>query len=359
GTGGDVDRFDFLNPIASLLLPQRAMLFGLPIVLCVLILLHPANIKKKYSAIIAGILAGTLPLFQAHACIALAAAIIALLITNPVARYWLQFFIPALLVGIPELFFYAHGSAGSSSFFRFEPGWMKGDQNFFLFWIQNTGILIPASIIVLFTKLSKTTKGLTIAATFLFIISNLFLFAPWAWDNFKILIFWLLFALPSIAWLFIKLWKMGPSMYLRPILVIILIIQLGSGLLDIWKFSLPTVTLWQDWDRAGVIFAQYISLAVPPQTAIATASVHNSPVALSGKLLFLGFTGHVWSHGILPWTREADVKAFFEGTSPAISNQIPHYIVVGPQELSAFPHLILQPQWEKIAQYGPYSLFRQ
>ncbi len=359
GVGGDADGFDFLNPVTSLLLPQRAMLFGLPIVLSVLLLLHPKNIKKKYFAVIAGVLAGTLPLFHAHACIALAAAIIALIVTNPTKKQWIQFFIPAFLLGIPELLFYLHGSAGSGSFFRFEPWWMKGDRNFLLFWIQNTGILLPASIIALFTKVSKTIKGLTLAAIFLFIISNIFLFAPWAWDNFKILVFWLLFALPSVAYLFVHFWKNHLKYTIRIALIIGLMIQVGSGAFDIWKLSLPTATTWQEWDQSAVIFAQYIATYVPTQTAIATASVHNSPAVLAGKVLFLGYPAHVWSHGVLPWDRETDVKEFFGGLSPTINGQIPHYILVGPQELATFSDLTIQPQWRKIAQYGSYSLFRQ
>jgi len=360
GVGGDAAGFNFLNPTTSLLLPQRAMLFGLPIVLCTLILLHPTNIKRKHAPIIAGILAGMLPLFHAHACIALAAGIVALIITNPIKKYWVHFFIPALLLGIPELFFYAHGSASSGSFLRLAPGWMKEDHNFFLFWLQNTGIFIPASILLFFTKLKNHVKALAIAGSFLFAAANIFLFAPWAWDNFKILVFWLLFILPGIAWLFMNLWNMrNRAIYLRPILIIFLLLQTGSGVLDIWKLSLPTATTWQEWDRAAMVFAQYMKGYVPPQTPIATASVHNSPAVLAGKLLFLGYPAHIWSHGVSPWVREAEIKEFYTGSSQTIANKTPQYILVGPQELAAFPNLQIQPRWKKIAQYGAYSLFRQ
>ena len=139
----------------------------------------------------------------------------------------------------------------------------------------------------------------------------------------------------------------------------LLIIQVASGTLDIWKLSLPTATTWQEWDASAVIFAQYIARYVPIQVPIATASVHNSPAVLAGKVLFLGYPAHVWSHGVLPWTRQAEVQAFFTGSSATINGQIPRYIIVGPQELSGFPGLRIQPTWKKIAQYGPYVLFRQ
>ncbi len=360
GVGGDIEGYDFLNPVTSLLLPQRAMLFGLPIALAVLILLSPTVIKKKYSPIVAGLLSGMLPLFHAHACIALAAGIGALIITNPNKRYWLRFFIPAFLLGIPELLFYTHGSAGSGSFFRFEPGWMKGNINFFVFWAQNTGVIIPLSIMALFIKkCPQPVRALAFAGTFLFCLANLFLFAPWAWDNFKILVFWYLFALPITAWACVHLWQSHARHLIRPIIVIILFVQIFSGALDIWKLSLPTATTWQEWDAKAIIFAQYVQQFVPVTDPVATASVHNSSVVLAGRLLYLGYPAHVWSHGVLPWTREAEVKAFYAGTSSTINNEIPKFIVVGPQELSSFPNLAIQPSWIKTAEYGPYILFRQ
>lgn len=360
GVGGDKESFNFLNPVTSLLLPQRAMLFGLPIVLCILLLLSPQIIKKKYAPFIAGILSGTLPLFHAHACIALASAIVALIIINPKKKYWAQFFIPAFALGIPELAFYMHGSAGSGSFFRFEPGWMKGNINFFIFWVQNTGIILPIGITALFIKkCPKPVRALLLSGLFLFIIANLYLFAPWAWDNFKLLVFWYLFALPAVAWILVRLWKSHIKLIIRPIIILLVCVQILSGALDIWKLALPTAITWQEWDSKAIVFAEYIQQFVPVDAPIASASVHNSPIILAGRLMYLGYPAHVWSHGVLPWTREAEVKAFYAGTSQTINNEIPKFIVVGPQELASLPNLALQPSWIKTAQYGPYTLFRQ
>ncbi|MEK7105843.1 MAG: hypothetical protein AAB895_00615, partial [Patescibacteria group bacterium] len=181
GVGTSEKGFHFLNPITSLLLPQRAMLFGISIVLSVLILIHPKNIQKKYSPIVAGVLAGMLPLFHAHACIALAAGILAMIIVYPDRKQWTRFFIPAFAIGLPELLFYSQGNAASGSFFRFGPFWMTGERNPILYWIQNTGAYIPISVAGFFFKAPKPTKALAAAGTFLFIIANTFLFAPWAW----------------------------------------------------------------------------------------------------------------------------------------------------------------------------------
>ncbi len=356
GVGTDAMGFHFLNPITSLLLPQRAMLFGLPLVLAVLILLHPVIMRRKYSAILAGILAGMLPLFHAHACIALFGAIIALMAAYP-SRLWLKFIIPALIVGMPELLFYMQGNTEEGSFFRFEPWWMKGERNFFLYWFQNTFLLIPISIVALFRKPPRYLVALTISAIALFGLANTFLLAPWAWDNFKILVFWLLFTLPIVAWGCIQLWNHSEKKYLRPVVIMIIIVQTFSGALDIWKLAIPTALTWQEWDRAGIVFASYIKQKVPVSEAIATASVHNSPVVLAGRLMYLGYAAHVWSHGVTPWAREEEVKKFYAGEANTIAGEIPRYIVIGPQEKSAFPTIRIRPNWQKIAVYGRYELF--
>jgi hypothetical protein len=312
--------------------------------------------KRRYALITAGVLAGMLPLFHAHACIALAVSIIAMIITNP-SKLWLQFIVPALLIGIPELLFYAHGDAASESFFRFEPWWMKGNRNVFYYWIQNTGLLIPISIIALFQKPPKHLVALTLGGTLLLIVANTFLFAPWAWDNFKILVFWLIFVLPIISWSLVKLWGHKYRAYLRPAIVILIFIQTFSGCLDIWKLSIPTARTWLEWDRDSIEFASLVKEKVPVSFPVATASVHNSPIVLAGRQLFLGYAAHVWSHGILPWTREQEVKDFYAGTSPTIAGETPKYIVIGPQERYSFPLMHMRPEWKKGITHGQYELF--
>lgn len=356
GVGTSTQGFHFLNPVTSLLLPQRAMLFGIPIVLSVLILLHPTHTKGKYSLIIAGVLSGLLPLFHAHACIALAAAIIALVIAYP-SKQWIQFFIPALAIGIPELLFYMGGNAESGSFFRYGPFWMTGNRNHILYWIQNTGAYIPVSILGLFLKAPKSAKALAFAGGFLFIIADTFLFAPWEWDNFKLFVFWLIFILPLVTWCF----AMGLKKHTLPLLsvgiVAILCIHVFAGFLDVYKLAIPTAKTWQEWDTDGIKISQAIQTLTPASQPILTAAVHNSPAILAGRTLFLGYPAHVWSHGGLPWNREKEMKEYFAGTRDTIEGLTPRYILVGPQEHSFAPNLVVRPSWKILASYGQYTLY--
>lgn len=357
GVGTSTQGFHFLNPITSLLLPQRAMLFGIPLVLSVLILIHPKNMQKKYSMLIAGILAGMLPLFHAHACIALAVAIIAMIIAYPEKKQWVRFFVPALAIGIPELLFYSGGNATSGSFFRFGPFWMADERNPILYWFQNTGAYIPISIVGLFSKAPKAAKSLALAGTFLFIIANTFLFAPWAWDNFKLFVFWLIFILPIVAWCLATIINKRSSILLIILVIVFVLIHTFAGFLDVYKLVMPTARVWQEWDPEAIQIAQAIKTYVPPLTPILTAPVHNSPGVLAGRTLFLGYAAHIWSHGGLPWDREQEVKNYFAGTGDTVDGKTPEYILVGPQERSLGQNTVIRPSWRELASYGAHTLY--
>ncbi|MEK7499946.1 MAG: hypothetical protein AAB649_05065 [Patescibacteria group bacterium] len=359
GVGTSEKGFHLLNPVTSLLLPQRAMLFGMPLVLCIVILLHPKNMRKKYTAIVAGVFAGMLPLFHAHASIALAVAVLAILIAYPVKKQWVQFFIPALLIGIPELIFYTKGSSASGSFFRFGPFWMAGTKNIFLYWAQNTGAYIPISITALFLNAPRPAKALALAGTSLFIIANTFLFAPWAWDNFKLFVFWLIFILPLVTWCFASMLQKHHSTLLRIAVFACIYIHILAGFLDVYKLAMPTSRAWQKWDTYGIQIAKNIQTLVPRSIPILTAPGHNSPVVLAGRTIFLGYPAHIWSHGGMPWDREKDIKKYFAGEIDAIAGIKPKYIFVGPQERALVPGLTIRPSWELVTEYGNYALYKE
>lgn len=357
GVGTSTKGFHFLNPVTSLLLPQRAMLFGIPIVLSILLLLHPARIHRKYSALVAGIFAGMLPLFHAHACIALAVGIIALVIASPRKKEWLVFFIPAFVLGIPELLFYMQGSATSGSFFRYGPFWMSGERNHILYWVQNTGAYIPLSIAGFFLKAPKPAKALALAGTFLFIIADTFLFAPWAWDNFKLFVFWFIFILPLVTWCLANALKKHPLPLLQISAVALIMIHILAGALDVYKLALPTARTWQEWDANGISIAKTIQTFVPPFEQVLTSPAHNSPAVLAGRTIFLGYPAHIWSHGGLPWDREQEIKNYFSGIGDTIEGKAPRYILIGPQERSLVPTLVIRPSWSALASSGEYTLY--
>ena len=358
GVGTDEDGYHFLNPITTLLLPQRSFLFGIPLALSILILLKPTKKIDETRYILAGVLAGLLPLFHAHTVLVMIPTIIGLFILSP-GTHWILFILPALIVGLPEVLYYARGQQESGSFFRFEPGWMSGDIPFVWYWIKNTGLLIPLALAGLFIKdAPKTLKVLTISGLIMLIAGNTFLFAPWAWDNFKILVFWLIFSVPMLGWLAMYIIKRKPFKYVTALVVVILAVHMLSAALDIWKLALPTASAYGEWDNGAIAAGEMIRQNTNPGDTILTAPYHNSPVVLAGRARYLGFAAHVWSHGGLPWDRENAIKPYYQGTLEELPDFTPDYVVVGPIEEREYAPIVTRPTWQFIAQAGGYTLYR-
>ena len=366
GNGVNLEGYHFLNIITSSLLPQRSFLFGMPLAISILLLLLPRDGTHATPRFIAaGCLSGLLPLAHAHTVLALLPAIGLLALTElirkhrdfrRVLRRWITFSLVALAVGLPEVAYYLGSETSSTMMPRWEPGWTSGDRSFAWFWFQNVGLLLPLSILALFTRAPYLTKLLALGGLVLFAFGNLFLLAPWGWDNFKILIFWLILSLPAISYL-IGLAFASKHRLVKVGVVVGLAIHTLSGGLDLWKTSLPNAATWGEWNPSAVELAETIRRTTPLSATIVTAPYHNTPVALSGRALYLGFSGHVWSHGKAHWAREQALRAFYEGSSEPLPEIRPDYVVVGPVERAKF-NVVIQPSWELVSEVAEYSLYR-
>lgn len=377
GSGGDADGFHFLNPILSLLLPQRSFLFGMPLAFTILLLLTTAT-RRPAAYMLAGVVAGLMPLFHGHTVLALIPPIIALFIHDAVSHLrrpmvdaaedtltprpwtetlhpWTLFALLAAIVGIPEVLYYVSSSNEGTSFFRWGPRWMAGEENLVWYWIKNTGLVLPAAVVALLMPADRRLKLVALSGLAIFVIANLFLFAPWAWDNSKLLIFWLLLTLPLVAHLAVT--TMRRSRIILVIVILLIAAHGVSGAIDLVKTGLPTATTWGEWDADSIAMAKEIQRVTPPGSVVVTAPYHNTPVALAGRRMYLGFPGHVWSHGGSHWEREAAVQPFYEGQSELPETPV-HFAVVGPVERQRYPNLTIRPDWILVAETSQQQLYR-
>jgi hypothetical protein len=345
----------FINPITSLLLPQRSFLFGMPLALTILLILQQRR-PGKSALIAAGVLAGLLPLFHAHTALALIPAVILLFNNNP-SKQWFYFFTAAVVAGIPSLYYYSTGIGEPGTFLSYKPGWMTGTENWLLFWLKNSGLLVPAALGGLLIPAPKRVKALAAAGLIIFSAANIWLFAVWEWDNTKLFVYWLLFTLPLISYLADRLLR-HPLIAVRGTVIALIIFHLGSGALDIFQLALPSSAAWQEWDTDSIALAEDINRLTRPGDIILAAPIHNSPIALTGRPVYLGYPGHVWTHGDAFWQREAATKDFLVGQITSLPEATPRYVVVGPVERSKYPDLKIAPDWQLIAQQGNYQFYK-
>lgn len=356
GHSADPQGFHFISPITSLFLPQRSFLFGFPLTVAILGLLWQGVKGNRFGFIVAGVMAGVLPLLHAHAVLGLVPVVLIMVFVYPSWR-WLTFLGAALVIGLPEVFYYVWFGIEGESFFRWQPGWTSGQHNWLWFWFQNTGLILPVTLMGLFLPAPRILKLLSLAALIIFTLANLFAFAPWAWDNIKLLIFWFMFSLPLVAWTTVWLW---PRIHwLTKVTIGVVVVLHGlTGAIDLWKIALPTAPVWSEWSKEDQEIAELIRGHTKSDESVLTGPYHNNPVALTGRAVYLGFPGHVWSHGYNPWQREQAIEPFLSGALSSLPEYSPDYVLIGPAERDKFSSILIRPEWRLVVERGNYSLYR-
>jgi hypothetical protein len=110
----------------------------------------------------AGLCAGLLPLIHAHTfLVVMAMAACLTLIFHSTWRAWLYFFVVALVVSAPQILWLANtGGVNTRSYLGWQPGWDHGAHDVLGFWFVNAGpfilVLLAALIVCLKASTSQT-----------------------------------------------------------------------------------------------------------------------------------------------------------------------------------------------------------
>lgn len=315
--------------------------------------------------IAAGIVAGFLPLVHAHSFVVVMAVGGCLVLLQWRWRAWIVFFAVASVIALPQMWWSTHNSAvNAASFFDWQFGWDRGEENVVWFWFKNTGFFIPllaAAILWRGKDYLVPRRLLLFYLPFMlcFIVPNLIKMAPWVWDNIKILFYWWLASAPIVALLLARLWH---GRGVRRVLAVILLagVTLAGGL-DVASIVLRS-TKYQVFDQQGVRFAEVIKQQAEPRALIVHAPVHNHPVFLTGRRSLMGYPGHIWTHGLEFAQRESEIKRIYAGSPDAdalLRKYGVEYVVVGPLERNvANVNDQFFSQFTKVGEAGGYQLYK-
>jgi len=214
----------------------------------------------------------------------------------------LAFFLLASVVAFLPVSAWIIGKGGIVSW---KVGWLVGAsqteftprlKEAFLMWSKNSiQVLILILPALVFGKFLKET----LICCLLFIVFNFWQIAAWDWDQLKIFV--TLYVIMLMLWSLSNekaIWRM------HLMLVVILI----PGIVE-------SVVLF----RAGPNFAVYTEQKIkeaevirkntPKNSILAAAPEHNSTVTLTGRFLFSGYEGTVWSHGLNSTERSPILKS--------------------------------------------------
>jgi hypothetical protein len=317
----------------------------------------------------AGVVAGLLPLAHAHSFVVLMLMGGCLALLFPRWRAWFIFFAVALVIAAPQMWWATRGSAArAGSFFGWQFGWDRGQQNVLWFWFKNTGLFIPL-LVAAVAWLALRGRGLAVAPkrlllfylpfTLLFVISNAGKISPWVWDNIKVLYYWYIASVPLVALLLARLWRLHVAT--RAAAVVLLLTLTLAGALDVWRV-VSEASEQREFDSRGVAFAEVVKANTAPRSLILHAPTYNHPVYLTGRRALMGYAGHLWSQGIDYLPREAELKRMYAGAPDAETLLTKHgvdYVVVSPLERSAVPvNEQFFRRFTKVGETGGYSLYK-
>ncbi len=341
-TQNEAQNLQLLNPLLAYLLPQRSVLFGLEVAMMVAALLWLAHKENAgwaaYAAV--GVLTGLTPVFHVHGY-GTAVALPAIWALIERRREWLAFFVPALVLGVPQVLWLVQSGATQ---LRWQPGWLaatNGHHDFWIwFWIKNTGVFIPLLLAgQLVRGILPAGVNLRLAPLWLwFLAPNLFVFQPWDWDNTKFFVFWYAFgafvAGAVLVWLARRSLEGG---VLASALAVLLCL---SGSLDIARAFDATQNRPQFTDAGGLQVAAWVRRHTPAHAIFAAAPAHNDPIpTLGGRAVAAGYAGWLWTYGLPDWVVRLDEQQRILAGEPdaleLVRRRHVTYVVIGPAEVAA------------------------
>ncbi len=273
--------FPFLNMLSAHLLVTPYAI-GLAILLIAVKKILDGDFEK--TAII-----GLLPLFNFFAFLS---GIVLLAVHALWERKARKPFAFALAMSIPQVIYYL--ATREAPFAYFKIGWLAPAQDplsVIVFWLQNLGLYIVLGAIGYYFA-DKKMKRMLIASAPLFVIGNVFIFAPFAWDNVKLFLFFFV-VLAILASLGLKkiVEKTGAAVG-----VLLFIATVLTGV-----FSVATIAANSDitvYDSFDMKACGWVEENTPPNALFLTDGQHTCIFAIAGRRVFLGDLEWMQTHGI-------------------------------------------------------------
>ena len=301
----------------ALFITQRGFLFALPAGLLLL-----TSWRDRFFHSDAGartlprwgetLLYATMPIFHLHTFLFLSLLLGIWFVLYPTARRHLALVVGIAFLPATVLVLLVTGMLRGASMLGWKAGWMQDDPAFLkfledsigalpwiatmpLFWILNFGAL-PLFVGWLCVHLARK-KPSSAAAAFVFPAVGTFIvccfvkFAPWEWDNTKLMIWSYLTVLPF-------LWSEIISRWTQPLRAAACAALFTSGFISLIggldsRHTGHEIAVRHDLDHVRKAVA-----GVPVAERFIGWPTYNHPLLLLGRPMALGYPGHVWTHGL-------------------------------------------------------------
>lgn len=338
-TNNETYNLHFHNILTGLIWPERSFLPGIFLALWSYLnfLSYDETSNRKY-LLINSLILGSLPFWHTHTFIFISISWLVFGIYF-LRKYGLRRIMPvlgfasvaAIILALPfMILFFSSQEAGnfircvSRSAESCSFGWQLDDENFLSFWFRNSFLVIPFAMAGIFV-LKKNSRYVFVPAFLTFLVANLIIFQPWEWDNIKLLtlgfIFFSMLAGLVIDRITKKVWILIITIILIPFFTI-------SGILSVVLQLKNTYTIY---DTADIDLANWARTNTKTGDVFVIDPLPNHPVTgLAGRLVYMGYPGHLWVHGIDYGKREQEVNQVLRGDLSVIDQMDPrpNYIVM-------------------------------
>jgi hypothetical protein len=174
-------------------------------------------------------------------------------------------------------------------------------------------------------------------------------FAPWAWDNTKLMVWAWLAAAPIVYRTTLALLPLSARIPLFVLLFFSGSLTLADGLASRHSYSLAK--------RSELANVSAVLREVPLSTRLLTSPEYAQPASLLGWPVFLGYDGHLWSHGYdyqVPLDR---LNRLARGQEASFSPG--SLFLIGPMERARWGDINLEPNWQLEKASGNFQLWRK
>ncbi|MEM0475431.1 MAG: hypothetical protein QW343_01425 [Candidatus Norongarragalinales archaeon] len=284
--GGHANLDYVFPPLFPILLVQPAFLMGMICFLFVLIFFdHP---EERNRGFFLGVLIGLLPMFHLFSFIVIWMFMVFyyVLDRNKLIR---NSAIVSLAIAVPQLIFYlvVRNSFNAVPWLALRFGWLSPSQDVVsvaLFWASNLGAYIFLGFVGYFLSSNEYVKRCFLATLPPAVLANIFIFTPFAWDNFKFFVF--SFVLLAILSLYTLDYAWRRSVVGKGVSLVLFLVAIASGLLITWTFFVHTNDVIYSSDDLAA--CKWISANTPKNALFLTNGGHTCLFSISGRKTFLG-----------------------------------------------------------------------
>lgn len=272
-----------------------------------------------------GIVWGMIPFLHTHTFIAVSIVVFCWFFYD-IKNWpsWLKGGILGIVIALPQIVFLMPaqllGREGSSLFkpwigwmtcthhikwYACDPGVKGVDSNPFWFWTKNFGfvfwvwIFAICAFFILKGERHKDYRSKIMPFIFpsilLFALPNVMLFQPWEFDNNKVLFYWWIFA--SICSLFLFQTLFESRRFVPFIFIIFVTLSVYSGMIDVLA-RIPNSRHSGYYNEKDVEISKWIRENTEPNDRFLTSDSTTQFIPmLTGRPIYLGFPGWLWSQG--------------------------------------------------------------